>query len=179
MEVCAGATSINSLMRQENLSEGVVIAVLSDMITRAAAFFNIQHNITPAQSVDTASMLLEKYGYESLEDFSLIFKKAKRGEFGKIYNRLDGQIIFEWCERHFEEKISFREERHKSEKGKDDGVDLMALIQGAPESSRSVLDALKEGIGYDEFRKREEEYARVRTEFLRKRILEKGEEKSD
>lgn len=44
----------------------------------------------------TADMILEDYSHFKPEDFKLCFSRAKKGHYGKLYDRLDGQIIMGW-----------------------------------------------------------------------------------
>lgn len=91
---------------------------LMNMILELSTFFNLGKNMTEEQSAETAALLLEKYPVETLEDFSICFKKAKTGEYGKVYDRLDGHIIFEWFSTYLEEKYQVRERIIQEEKKK-------------------------------------------------------------
>lgn len=44
----------------------------------------------------TVDLIIEKFYYLKLEDLKLCFKKAMMGEYGKMYNHIDGQIILNW-----------------------------------------------------------------------------------
>lgn len=96
--------------------KGSVATQLASMILEVASYFNIGKNINEDQAAETASLLIEKYPVETLEDFAICFKKAKTGEYGKVYDRLDGQIIFEWFASYLDEKYRIRERLIEEEK---------------------------------------------------------------
>jgi hypothetical protein len=174
MESCIKGMSIPSLKKNTGFSDSDIGKILFGMIFRASQFFNITNTMNDAQMIDTSALLLEKYGYESLEDFSLIFKRAKMGDFGKTFNRLDGQIIFEWANKHFEQKIEYREKQHQRIKATVDPVDLKNILLGPEVKGREVIDALKEAIGYDpNYERKEKGYSEFRKEFIKKKIIEK------
>lgn len=71
-------------------------AYIETWIVNISEFVNIGKNMNENQIYETAQMILDSYPYFTLADINLIFKKAKKGDFGQIYDRLDGQIIFSW-----------------------------------------------------------------------------------
>lgn len=179
MEICTQSTSIHTLKKTLNIGDRELITILSSMILRASDHFNITNNVSENQAIDTASLLLEKYGYETLEDFSLIFKKAKKAEFGKVYNRIDTQIIFEWCEKHFEDKAILREQIHRNIKheGIKNDQDSVKMIESNFELGKPIIDALKEAVFYDpEEEKKEIDFDAWRKEYLKSKILKSGKD---
>ena len=44
----------------------------------------------------TAELIIEKYYYLRIEELRVCFRMAMKGEFGPVYNRIDGQVFFEW-----------------------------------------------------------------------------------
>lgn len=71
-------------------------AYIETWIVNISEFVNIGKNMNENQIYETAQMILDSYPYFTLADINLVFKKAKKGDFGQIYDRLDGQIIFSW-----------------------------------------------------------------------------------
>ncbi len=90
--------------------------VIAYQIMQTAAFFNLGNNIREDQALETAYLILEKYPAETLQDFTLVFKNAKTGRYGELYNRLDGQTIFKWIEAYLEQKAEYREQLHQQQK---------------------------------------------------------------
>lgn len=48
------------------------------------------------QMAQTADLIIDEYFFLKPDDFKLCFSNAKKGIYGKVYDRIDGQVIFEW-----------------------------------------------------------------------------------
>lgn len=59
-------------------------------------FVNLGKGMIGPQSMETALMIMEEFYYLNLADINLVFKRAKSGYYGQLYDRLDGQIILGW-----------------------------------------------------------------------------------
>lgn len=79
-------------------------AYIETWIVNICEFVNIGKNMTPAQICETASIIIDLYPYYKLADINLVFKRAKIGEYGQIYDRLDGQIILSWFSKYHRER---------------------------------------------------------------------------
>lgn len=86
-------------------------AYIETWIVNISEFVNIGKNMNENQIYETAQMILDSYPYFTLADINLIFKKAKKGDFGQIYDRLDGQIIFSWFTKYNQLRCSEAEEQ--------------------------------------------------------------------
>lgn len=62
-----------------------------------------------SQLVSTIQLVIEDFYYLNIEDFKLCFNKAKRGVYGKIYDRVDGNIIYGWIAQYAQERACFCE----------------------------------------------------------------------
>lgn len=76
--------------------DGYVKAVLSILIADTADFLNVGKTISGPQIMQTIDLILEDFSVYKIDFFIACFNKAKKGFYGKQYDRLDGQIIFEW-----------------------------------------------------------------------------------
>ena len=63
------------------------------------------------QLAQTINLLVEDFYYLNIEDFKLCFNNAKKGRYGKIYDRIDGMIIYEWVRMYAEDRVKAAEER--------------------------------------------------------------------
>lgn len=90
-------------------------AYIETWIVNISEFVNIGKNMNENQIYETAQMILDSYPYFTLADINLIFKKAKKGDFGQIYDRLDGQIIFSWFTKYDQLRCSEAEEQSISQ----------------------------------------------------------------
>lgn len=84
-------------------------------LTKLVAGLNLKWNLSDNQIAQIVEDLLEKYPHETLEDFVLVFKRARMGEFGELF-RLDGPVIFSWMETYLEEKYRVIEDKLAKEK---------------------------------------------------------------
>lgn len=90
-------------------------AYIETWIVNISEFVNIGKNMNENQIYETAQMILDSYPYFTLADINLVFKKAKKGDFGQIYDRLDGQIIFSWFTKYNQLRCSEAEEQSISQ----------------------------------------------------------------
>jgi len=67
-------------------------------------YFNLQQPMTPQQLMLTAELIMEEYYYLRVEEFKICFRMAMKGEFGPVYNRIDGQVFFEWIRKFFSKR---------------------------------------------------------------------------
>lgn len=75
---------------------GLLIIMLTDFCN----FYNVIRPMTATQIVDCAFELINTSieDYLAIEDFTIFFQGAKNGNYGKIYDRLDQQTIFDMLE---------------------------------------------------------------------------------
>jgi hypothetical protein len=176
LEKAIQGTPIRNLVRE--LGDTTLLVALSGMILHTAGFFNLGRTMNDDQAIDTASMLIDQYPFETIEDFTLMFREAKKGKYGEMFNRLDGQIIFRWMGLYLEEKAKFREKMHEKLKfGNQDNTDLMQVVIGqeakmivSSESAKTytVVDALKKAIDFDQLEKNEMDYDTYKKNYLKK-----------
>lgn len=60
--------------------------------------------LTEVEVSRIADELMRDYWHMKLPEFALFVDKAKRGDYGKVYNRLDGPTIHEWMKAYQEER---------------------------------------------------------------------------
>ena len=71
-------------------------AYIETWIINFIDFVNLGKGMTAGQVMETALMILEEFYYMNLADINLVFKRAKSGYYGQLYDRIDGQIILGW-----------------------------------------------------------------------------------
>jgi len=72
--------------------KGLLILIIEDLVL----FLNVGKTMNKEQVNQTADLILSEFNFLRVEDFKLCFNNAKKGIYGKQYDRLDGQVIFEW-----------------------------------------------------------------------------------
>lgn len=92
------------------------IAIALDIqLTRLVGSLNLKWNFTDQQIKQTVEDLLDKYPNESLDDFILLFKGIRLGEYGEII-RLDSAVIFECMRQYLDIKYQAIETKLMKEK---------------------------------------------------------------
>jgi hypothetical protein len=112
---CEPITSLIS-----HAGEGTVKAYVEAELIKLAGNFNGNPalNLKDYQVPVIADMLIQNYKWESIEDFTLCFRRASCGMYGEIY-RIDGAVIGQWLARYLDEKYDALEQRKAKEKQQD------------------------------------------------------------
>lgn len=76
---------------------------------------NIGKRMTDDQCTQTAILLLQDFYNLKIADINLIFRKAKTGQFGEMYNRLDGVMIYQWFDQYFNQRCEIAEQMSQKE----------------------------------------------------------------
>ena len=65
--------------------------------------------MTPKQIKETAKYIYEEYYYFKLDDIYLIFTRIKKGEFGELFESLDGSKILKFFKMYANERANIYE----------------------------------------------------------------------
>ncbi len=87
------------------------LAFIEMNIALLAVFCNLSNSIKPEQAKMTAELILSEYPNLTIADVNYVFKKAKMGQYGDLYHRLDGQMILKWLGEYFEDRCNVYAER--------------------------------------------------------------------
>ena len=79
---------------------GFMVKVLNDLVD----FFNVGKSIGAVQVAQTVDLIIDEYYFFKPDDFKLCFNRAKKGLYGKVYDRIDGAVILEWLGRDEKER---------------------------------------------------------------------------
>jgi len=85
-------------------------AYIEGWIVNFREFVNVGRGMNDVQTYETATLVLQYYNYLTIADINLLFQRAKIGKYGKLYDRLDGQIILDWFARYDAERTACAEE---------------------------------------------------------------------
>jgi len=105
-EISALETPNLFLMKQE-LGEGTTIDILTLLILDAIKYFNVGKAMNPEQVKMTAELVAEEFNEVTVADLKLCFNKAKKGEYGILYDRIDGAIVIGWINQYCDNKIGW------------------------------------------------------------------------
>ncbi|GEM_PF-3332512 len=122
----------NQLQKLVRSNWEVVMKLLSRLIKNTAIFYNVSGNITDDQLVMISQTILDTYPGDNIEDVILALKTARTGRYGKLYGRLDGEVILNWISQFLETKSEEMEKLHHANKHK------------APEMHTDILKLAKE-----------------------------------
>jgi len=103
-QVLASKTSpaLSEIKKQKG--EQVALGVLVALMDECQQYFNLQQPMNPQQLMLTAELIMEEYYYLRVDEFRICFRMAMKGEYGPIYNRIDGQVFFEWIRKYFSKR---------------------------------------------------------------------------
>jgi hypothetical protein len=151
---------IESLIRHS--SQDSVQAYLEAEIIKLAANFNGNPalNIKTYQVPLIAEQLIENYKWESIEDFTLCFRRASAGLYGEIY-RIDGAVIGQWFSCYLDEKYDALEQAKAKIKHQEKAQPVKDVVDGS-KYIKQILENL--GVPNKEHGPREE------TEFQRHKL---------
>ncbi|UVQ95081.1 hypothetical protein NXW23_11670 [Bacteroides caccae] len=86
----------------ETKSRAAVVLLLAD----ALEFFNATETMSDVQVAITVDLIMEEYPYFKMDDLKLCFKNAMKMKYGRIYNRIDGQVIMSWLREYNKERCT-------------------------------------------------------------------------
>jgi len=75
-------------------------AIVINELINLQDFFNVTVKMSPGQISETAEIVLEKFYFMRLDEIKLCFRRAKAGDYGELYNRLDGSVIIGWLKQY-------------------------------------------------------------------------------
>lgn len=100
------------------MGETKLRAFIALTIVDLALFFHVGKIMNEDQAAQTAILVIEEYYYLKPDDFKLCFTRAKKGQYGKVYDRIDGQVIFDWLSTYVAERMCTAREQSISESEK-------------------------------------------------------------
>lgn len=78
-----------------------MVKILNDVLD----FFSVGKSMGAVQVATTADLIIEEYYFLKPDDFKLCFNQAKKGQYGKVYDRIDGQVIFDWLSAYVSDRM--------------------------------------------------------------------------
>jgi hypothetical protein len=105
-------------------------------------YFNLQQPMNAQQLLLTAELIMEEYYYLRIEELRVCFRMAMKGEFGPVYNRIDGQVFFEWIIKYMP-KRQLITDRMKQEQQSNNNIYEMFQHPQVQEAIQQAADKLK------------------------------------
>jgi hypothetical protein len=120
--------------------EPVIKALLVDIIADVVEFFSLGKSMSGSQIASTVELIIEAYGSYKFDDWKLCFKMAKLGKFGTVYDRIDGNVIFDWFDKYLEiRSTEFESARAKENRLYSEPIKSYPLIP-MPEYVKELID---------------------------------------
>ena len=108
--------SFNQLISRNHIDKSELLITIATYLKMACHnTWNLHNNLTDEQSIEAASQILDNQ-HLTVEDVIVFIKKAKKGEFGTVYNRIDVGVIMEWFYKYDNERYEAFETQRKRER---------------------------------------------------------------
>lgn len=104
--ILSDTASIGTVIRSVENGPNIIRALLNILLTDLVLFFNVGKSMDKKQIFETRRLIMEEYHHLKPEDFKYCFDRAKKGHFGQIYDRIDGNLILSWIAKHDIERAS-------------------------------------------------------------------------
>jgi hypothetical protein len=127
---------------RKNKNQQATVNIMVAMMDMCQQYFNLQQPMNAQQLALTAELMLEDYYYLRVDELQLCFRMAMKGEFGPVYNRIDGQVFFEWI-RKFMTKRQAISERINLEKQSSNNIYEMFQHPQVVDAIQQAADKLK------------------------------------
>ena len=98
--------SCSIAVMNKNFGETKLRAFMAKIIIYVVMFFNVGKIMNDNQAAQTADLIIEEYYFLKPDDFKLCFTRAKKGYYGKVFDRIDGQVIFEWLNQYTNDRMT-------------------------------------------------------------------------
>lgn len=90
--------------------ENIILTILND----ARQFFQVDNMISNEGLFGLVEVIIEMFASWTIEDVALCVFRAKSGQYGEVYNRLDGPTILRWFNAYEMERVKQIMERNYS-----------------------------------------------------------------
>lgn len=134
---CIDSRTPSIIEIKKAFGQDCIQAYIESWIVNLRLFFNVGRAMTDDQTFETAMLIVDTFPQLNIADINLIFKNAKLGRWGKIYDRLDGNIILEWFERYFDDRCEAAAERSVREADQYKGGNY-----DSPQRVKAIVDNL-------------------------------------
>jgi len=139
-ELALNNNSPSLVLIKKEFGEEELLIYVSELLTDCVLSFNIGKTMNAEQIKLTAEYIAEDYYFLKPEELKYCFAQAQKGVYGKIYDRIDTSIIFEWFDKYIEERMGSVEKNNQNKTNEFKSQDYKNA------SSQTILPALKEVV---------------------------------
>lgn len=141
-KILASKTSPALSELKKNKGEQTALGVLVALMDECQQYFNLQQPMNAQQLMLTAELIMEEYYYLRIEELRVCFRMAMKGEFGPVYNRIDGQVFFEWIMKYMPKRQLITDRMKQDQQSNNNIYDIFAHPQMA-EALNDVVEKIE------------------------------------
>lgn len=104
------------IFKHRKEGETLIMANLINEINKLLSFLNLKLSMNDDQLLYTCELILEDFSYLRMEDITVFVKMVCKGLIGKVYDRIDGNMIIGWLREYDSKKCEAIEMRHRKQK---------------------------------------------------------------
>ena len=165
--------------------------LLMAMLSMLAGAFNVKAGFTSDSMYECVLLVIEKYWYLRPEEVMYVFKRAKMGEYGPVFNKLDIATVMEWLHKYdTEERLNHVEEANRklvsetkllsaSEVDPAGIYDFEKMFLAEHGISSVQYNAQKKAEAEAEQKRKEMEFREFEAEYYAKKKREAGNESNE
>ena len=139
--LASGEPTLGTLRREAGLT--VARAAVAWLLTDARDFFNVAQKMSDTQVAQTVDLVLEEFPHLQTDDLKLCLRRAMKGRYGRVYNRLDGQMMLQWLYAYDAERTD--------EAGRESWNRHLAATADGPRAARTAREA--GAMSYEAYRR--------------------------
>lgn len=161
------------MIRTGQVKRSDLAKALDLQIVRLSMMMNVKYNVNDGQIETIVNDLLERYPYETLETFILVFKRLRQGYYPNLsFHELSESVIMRALELHLAELADERERLVKKFKGSREGqgIDSINRMNGIELLAQLVEKGLV-NINPDKLAMDENGFKEFRDKYIREQKL--------
>lgn len=85
---------------KKDVGEPFLLALMVKWLNSFINFYSVNGTMSDIQVADTINIIIEKYPHYKQDDFKLFFNMSKKGMFGQVFGRMDGEVIMQWLDQY-------------------------------------------------------------------------------
>lgn len=163
-------SGMSGLLRREiALTREVPCAIIERLLAGLALSLNVGKNLEPHQLSGLAKKIYAKYYYLSFDELIHVFDKGSSGQYGKLFDRVDEEVIFGWLEKYdtderlgLVQKLTSQEIEEQKQDKEAETKFLADILKPITEKLTAELDKEKEKE--DNYKKFREQYFKSKPE---------------
>lgn len=94
------APELSIVSMAKEIGESWAKALMVKWMNSFLRFYSVNGAMDALQVADTINLIFETYPHYTQYDFKLFFNMAKKGVFGQVFGRMDGEVIMCWLSKY-------------------------------------------------------------------------------